>query len=154
MYKRAQLVCAWGQNWVCTQRIFYSLRYFKAFIQHIFDYIICGIFGAWTPYSIPRCLKLLLAYTTLALCVCLDFLYSSLGLEALSADLTSFHSCSLASVVQFFIMCNDPADTNLQTGKRWALGTNHSLASVRNMDWHMQCSWIINMVLKFKCELC
>lgn len=120
-----------------------------------FDYIICGMFGAWTPYSVPRCVKLLLAYTTLTLCVCLDFLYSSLGLEALSAGLT--YLCMLAvwhPQCSFAILCNDAADTNLQTGRRWALGINHSLASIKIMDWHMQCSWNISMVLKFECELC
>lgn len=94
MYKRAQLVCAWGRNWVYTQGIVYSLGHFKAFIQHIFDCIVCRIFGAWTPYSVPRCVKPVLAYTTPSVCVCLGFLCLSAGLEALLADLP--HLCTLA----------------------------------------------------------
>lgn len=69
MYKRAQLVCAWGRNWVYTQGIVYSLGHFKAFIQHTFDCIVCGIFGAWAPCSVPRCVKPALAYTTPSVCV-------------------------------------------------------------------------------------
>lgn len=57
LYKRAQLVYAWGQNWVYTWRIVCPPGYFKAFIQHVFDNIVCGVFGAWTLYSLPKCVK-------------------------------------------------------------------------------------------------
>lgn len=97
MYKRAQLVCAWGRNWVYTQGIVYSVGHFKAFIQHIFGCIVCGIFGAWTPYSVPRHVKPALASTTPSVCACLRFLCLSAGLEALPVDaLQTHHLCTLA----------------------------------------------------------
>lgn len=145
MYKRAQLVCAWGRNWVYTQGIVYSLGHFKAFIQRIFDCIVCGIFGAWTPYSVPRCVKPALAYTTPSLCVyAWDFCASLQGWKlSLQTSLTFARlQFGIYSVALHFMwsLCW----YQMQTGKRYLLDTKHLLASIENMDWCRQYSWMIS----------
>ena len=156
LYKRAQLVCAWGQNWVYTQGIVYSPGYFKAFIQHIFDCIVYGIFGAWTPYSLLRRAKPALAYTTPSLCVCLGFLYFSTGLEMLSADLT--HLCMLAVWHPQHSVAFCAITLLIPNANRQKMGVRHkSFACQRQKYGLTQAVFLghqFNMVLKFKCEFC
>lgn len=143
MYKRAQLVCAWGQNWVCTQGIVYSLGHFKAFIQHTFDCIVCGIFGAWTPYSVPRRVKPALPYTTPSACVPGISVPLQCWKRSLQTSLTfAYLQFGIHSVAMHFVwsLCW----YQMQTGKRCPLDTNHLLASIKNMDWCRQCSWMIS----------
>lgn len=155
-YKRAQLVCAWGQNWVYTQGIVCSPGYFKAFIQHSFDSIICGIFGAWTPYSIPRRVKPVLAYTTPSLCVCLWFLYFSAGLETCSADLT--HLCTL---VVWHPQCSFAfcvITLLIPNANRQKMGISCKSFTCQCQKYRLTQAMFLdhqfNMVLKFKCEFC
>lgn len=153
LYKRAQLVCAWGQNWVYMQGIVYSPRCFKAFIQHIFDCIVCEIFGAWTPYSVPRHVKPVLAYTTPFLCVCLGFLYFSAGLETLTADLS--HLCMLAvwHPQCSFLFC--VITLLIPNADRQKMGVGYKpFAFQYGLMQAMFLDHQFNTVLKFMCEFC
>lgn len=124
LYKRAQLVYAWGQNWVYTWRIVCPPGYFKAFIQHIFDYIVCGVFGAWTLYSLPKCVKPVLA--SVLLCRALRFLWLLCWYQ-MPVELQ--HVAGAAS------WWGDPERV---------FGMNHSLPSIKNRDQCRWCSWIVS----------
>lgn len=128
----------------------------KLLSSTFFDCVICEVFGAWAPYSVPSCVKPALAYTIPSLCVCLGFLYFSAGLEMVFADLT--HLCMLAvwHPQRSFAFCVIALLISNANRQNMGIGQKSFTRQCQKYGL-MQAAFLdhqFNMVLKFKCEFC